>query len=269
MANRRNKTKRPTDEDDDARAESKSIVIPNIYAELPELSPNYIQKNRVILHPARILICGPSGSGKTNLASIIAVDLLHWDTITIYAKNPDQLCFRFLKNYIAEKASESGLNPDDILYISSEIDRDTEDYDITKQNLVIFDDLAARNDKKNGNKILQYMKTGRPRNISTIVISQGYYETNKDVRENMTLLCCFKQISPTDKNNLHNTFASYLNKNTFDRAYDYATQRYGRQDPRNTTAFISIFPEENDPSLRIRKGFEADSLFDRQGRINF
>jgi len=219
----------------------------------------YSQKGGVFKHPARIGIYGSSGSGKTNLCGNIILDHLDFDTLTIYARNPNQPIFDMLQRYVVGKAEREGLDPSEFFHISDEIDRDVKDFDQELQNVVVFDDLSDRADKKLNSAISRFLRFGRPQNISVIVITQNFHTTDKTVRENLNYFCGFRGRDDFDVMRMGRYYAPELKKE-WDDVYLRATEKRSRQgnDP---NAFLFIDLDETDKGKKFRRAFEEGSLF--------
>jgi len=236
----------------------------NLYANHKPLKDKYKQKGGVVTHPARLLVIGPPGSGKTLAGNNIALDHLDWDTLDIYARNPDQPLFHDLINYVTEKVEDIGGNLDDYLHVSTEIDREPKDYDQNQQHLIIIDDLTGKNDKSNVGIVEKFLKYGRPNNISLIILTQTFFDTAPQVRENVSHFLCFKGKSPRDKAEMHKFYASDLEKDEFEKLYKMATTKEHDDDQ---DAFLFIDTRELVPGKKFRRSVIPYSLFDNEGNM--
>ena len=224
----------------------------------------YDQKGTVFKHPFRAVINGPSGSGKTTVAGNITLDHCAFDTLTIYASNPDQEIFANLKAHIEKKVKEIKGDIDDYFHISNEIDRDPSDYDKDLQHLVIIDDMVSQDDKKNGNKAGAFFRRGRPNNISVIAIVQRLYNVNQDVRSNFNYYIEFGGTLPKDKLEVMKyVVGGDMERGLFDSIYHRATTKQFQGDK---NAFFSAinFRDEVDKGLKYRRSFVPYSLFPRE-----
>lgn len=234
--------------------------VKNLYVNDVPLKDKYEQKEGEdsIFHPARIEIVGPPGTGKTNLAVNLAMDHLVFDTVTVFAKNPYQHCFEnVLRPAVEEAIEEAGGDLATQWHVSNEIDRDPQSYDPNLQHLVIIDDLTHKTDTKNGNKAAAFFKYGRPQNISVIVITQGFFNTNKEVRENANYYLCFKGRDVRDIDMVRKYYAPDLDKDHFFDIYNKAVTREDRAD---FNAFLTIVVDEVKPELKYRRALVPNSL---------
>jgi hypothetical protein len=234
--------------------------VDDLYKACPSVDDKYQQKGGVFKHPARVMGAGPSGSGKTNLAGNLALNHFVWDTITIFAKNTEQPVFELLKKYLEKAIEKNGGSVEDQFHISNEIDRDPKDYDQNLQHLVIIDDLTHKDDKKNGSLAAKFFKYGRPQNISTIVLTQNFHDTNKNVRENVNYYITFKGRDPDDINKMRKYYASDLKRDEFDSLYEKATKKENCED---RSCFLTIICDETELGKKYRRGLVPYSLIPR------
>jgi hypothetical protein len=122
----------------------------------------------------RWLICGQSGSGKTILALNCIAKMLHFDTITLVVKHPNQSKLKKLIDGI----TMAGLG--DELQIFTTVDElpEVESFDKTKQNLILVDDFI--NDDQS--RFVDYAIRGRHHGISMIYLSQSYTKVPRILR---------------------------------------------------------------------------------------
>lgn len=233
----------------------------------------YNQKSNIILHPARLLMVGPSGSGKTNLLTDIALDLLSWSKIYIFAKNIEQPLFNLIKSYLEEKCNENDLNINDYFHMSNDIDIKIDDknedgslfFNPKIQHLVIFDDMTHRDDKKNSSIVSKYLKYSRPSNCTIIVATQNFFDTSKNVRENANYVCCFKGKSQNDINEIRKWYADDLSKEEFKNIYNIATTK---QNDKDKNAFLFIDTNKFEKGLKYQHAFYPYSLFKKDDDSN-
>lgn len=145
-----------------------------------------------------MIIVGTSGSGKTfSLCKIIP--MLFFEKLYFIVKNPQQNIYNTIKNSIESAAKKSGKQVE--VKSSNSLD------DITKiyQNqhtaksqtgkfppvLVVIDDFSHTEELKNP-QVIQLFQTGRPFNISTILITQNLFNAPPPIRRNITDLILFK-----------------------------------------------------------------------------
>lgn len=142
----------------------------------------------------RMLITGPSGCGKTNtLVNMLVEPLVYYDKIYLYSKNLEQDKYEYLHERIDPISKEAGYqiieeSNDQILPVSS--------LSKVNQKLVIFDDFVC---EKNQNPLIEYFIMSRHKNCNVIYLSQSYYKTPKDIRNNCTHFCVFDFPSRREK----------------------------------------------------------------------
>lgn len=227
----------------------------------------YTQKGNIFKHPARVLIMGPSGKGKTTIALQLALSDFDFDTLTIFGSSLHQPLFRQLCNIIAAKVKKIGGDLNDYLHVSSEIDKKFSDFDPSLQHLVIFDDMAKRDDKR-APILAEYASFGRPYNISMIVTCQGFYYTNKDLRENMSYFIAFRMNSPQDKRDFLSYAAPDLTPDERMRIYLEATSTEQEENMDedqvkevNKEAFFFVDMNETKKSKKYRRAFVEGSIY--------
>lgn len=248
----------------------KKYEVPNFYNSPllgKSLEDKYKQKApEVIKHPARVMILGTSGRGKTNAAIYLIMELLAWNTLTIFASNPDQDLVRLMKNFLLKGL---GVEPSDddeipeeirsIFHVSKTIDRTPEDYDPKLQHVVLIDDLTTKGDKTNTLKIASFFKRGRPANITPILCTQYLYDADPLIRSEVTHLCVFPLDAKKNITAVFNDYGSPLSKEKFFEIYHQATlnRNNGNIDP---NAFLMISKFDNDLDKKFRRGFTPGSL---------
>ena len=133
----------------------------------------------------RMLICGPSNSGKTNTLLNMLYRLLVYDKIYLCAKNLHQDKYQYMIDDFEKRVNPvTGYNV--IEGVNDVIPLDM--LPIGNQKIVIFDDMVC---EKNQDDIIDYFIRGRLRNCSIIYLSQSYFKTPKNIRDNCTHLCIF------------------------------------------------------------------------------
>ena len=133
----------------------------------------------------RMLICGPSNSGKTNILLHMLYRLLVYDKIYLCAKNLHQDKYQFMIDDFNKRVNPvAGYNV--IEGVNDVIPMEL--LPIDNQKIVIFDDMVC---EKNQDDIIDYFINGRLRNCSVIYLSQSYFKTPKNIRDNCSHFCVF------------------------------------------------------------------------------
>ena len=143
----------------------------------------------------RMLVAGASGSGKTNtVMHMLRAPLVYYDKIYLYTPNPHQDKIQDLKKVmdgISQKVGYDVLeikDPDDIM--------DTSEYPEGNRKVVIFDDLVNAPQSVQS-KIANHFTDGRHHQISTIYLTQSYYDTPQKLRLNCSHMILY---TPPTKN---------------------------------------------------------------------
>jgi hypothetical protein len=238
--------------------------------------------------PFRSLVCGASGSGKTNaVLNMLFNDWLAYDRLLVVAKSLDQDVYvklqeviktaeeakkRILERKIAKRKRETkknGLSLGDFDTINIEeeskigtfVDKieeipDLEDFDKTKQTLVIFDDCIL---ERNQDKFVQFFVRGRHRNCSVLYLTQSYFRTPITIRRNCSHFMLFKLPQRRDLGMLYENHVSCnITREEWKRLFDRCMQkRYN---------FMLIDTVTEDIQLHIRCGFDGIVL-DRDGKL--
>ena len=137
-------------------------------------------------HPNKILIIGGSGSGKTNaLHNLIKEqdddNYCIIDKIYLYVKDP----YETKCQYLIKKSENNGL----------ENLKDTKAFiEYSSNLLIIFDKMIADiiSNKTFNQIVTELFIRGRKLNISTVFITQSYFQLPEDVRLNSTYLFIMK-----------------------------------------------------------------------------
>ena len=176
------------------------MSIVNLYDQLPEqyrsVQDTYKNYNKLqISLPNRFLLIAPTGFGKTNLCLNLILLLNHFDRIYIIAKcfDSEPLWEWFIDaiRAVEEKMSKKARKPVQILMLAS-ADLgdlpDIDDFDKTKKNLCVFDDLVTETNKKKLQNMADLWIRGRKQNITTMYLSQNYFDIPKTMRKNTGVL---------------------------------------------------------------------------------
>ena len=158
---------------------------------------NYKQGHRCM--PAdnfRMLICGPSNSGKTNILLNMLYRLLVYDKIYLCTKNLHQDKYQYMIDDFNKRVNPvTGYNV--IEAVNDVIPLEMLPTD--NQKIVIFDDMVCESHQRDD--IIDYFMNGRQRNCSVIYLSQSYFKTPKNIRDNCTHFCIFNFL-PKENNRI-------------------------------------------------------------------
>ena len=195
--------------------------------------------------PARCLFTGASGSGKTNLlVNLILGGLIEFDSIYLYARNPDQEVYEDIKERI--QMLEETYNIKIPFVFESELSKvvPMEDLDKDKQNLVIFDDMVTEQERVQNAVISPFFVRSRHKNCSVYYLSQSYSLTPITARRNVTFLCFFGTPRGRDIQLIWSDHAGEIDFKKFKQAYLNATAvRY---------SFFTI--DLTNPDKKFRRG---------------
>lgn len=142
-------------------------------------NPNIDQHH--IKLPARVLLLGNTGSGKTNellhLLSMFSQGKGTFQNLCIYLRNIEEPLYQFLAEKVPETEFIEVKDVSDIKPLESFEDK----------TLVVFDDLITlMSDRKIASAITEYFIRGRKLGITTIFLSQNYYDIPKIIRQQFT-----------------------------------------------------------------------------------
>ena len=161
----------------------------------------------------RLLIIGPSGSGKTNMLVDLLLNHIYYDNIYIYAKDLEEPLYLFLKEFFEKvkniKGSELRAEFHDTLELPN-----IDTIDKKKQSLIIFDDFITEKDQS---LIKDLFVRGRKKNISTIYLSQSYFDIPRIIRLNSQYFALF---DISDKKELRSIADSHSTRVSFNEFQD-------------------------------------------------
>lgn len=192
----------------------------NMYDKIPKDFLDSVDNPNFDLHnlklPFRMCIVAPSGSGKTNFL----VNLLHlfscgskgtFSTIDIITRNKDEPLYKWITSQCESIRINEGLSHTPKL----------DDFDKTKNHLVVFDDLVLSKDLS---MVENYYIRARKLNTSVIFISQSYFKIPKIIRNNCSYIVLLKLSGHREVNLILSEFGLGITKEELLNFYDYATK---------------------------------------------
>ena len=191
----------------------------NLEEELPSQLHPLLPKS-----PFKMLITGTSGSGKTNLVICMILKMLVYDKIYVFSRHLLQDKYLFLKQHLEniESAMEKSIGHKITILEKWNDTLDelpsVEDLDKEYRHLILIDDFACCN-KSQMTKITDLFIRGRHKNISTIFLTQLYFQTPRPIRLNTNYLCIFESYNRRELTSLTTELGSDLIKGKFQKIY--------------------------------------------------
>ena len=189
--------------------------------------------------PMRLLIVGASGSGKTNTLLNIISQMNSWQKIYLCGRNINQPLYRFLIDILDEDTLFVCENVDDLPQI--------EEFDPKIQNLLIFDDMICENNATL-KKISSFFIRARHVNVSSVFLSQSYFDTPKLVRKNCDYIILKKINTKRDLKML-------MKEYNLDDNLDNVMNIYQKISKSGMENWFLIDTNTNDPTLKYRFNF--------------
>jgi len=228
-------------------------TVHNFYANLPKefASEQRTYKNydayRLSI-PNQMLICGATGSGKTNILMNIVFGMACWSRIYLIAADLEEPLYRMLIAKIKEIEKDLGY---DILFTSTTLDDlpDIDSFDKSQNNLLIIDDMITASAKKL-KEVAAFWTRGRKKFVTTVFLSQSYFETPKLLRSN-TKVFIFKTLQNRDLKLILKEFSQ------MNITVDQLFQMYESSEPRSVNNFfmVDISSSYTEPELMFRHNF--------------
>ena len=181
--------------------------------------------------PFRMLIIGPSGPGKTNTLLHLINNLHPIDKIYLCAKDMHEPKYEYLINK-REQARIKNLNdPQAFIEYSNDMNDVLDNINNYNKNrdkkvLIVFDDMIADIEyNKNFKRIIKELfYRARKINVSTVFITQFYFEALKDARLNSTHYILMKIGNKKELKRIAEEKSGHLDYKDFLKMYNYCTK---------------------------------------------
>jgi len=213
-------------------------------------NPNY-NKHKIKI-PFRMLIIGSSGSGKTNTILNLLKEMNGtFSSIDIYTRQPDEPLYKHLlevykKNHTI--GEEESLNIHEGIMDLKPLN----EYDETKNHLVIFDDMIL---EKNLKQVAEYYIRCRKKGVSVIFLSQSYYLNDQNwkiIRRQANYIIIKKINSVKELMAIIKDYSLDVSKEEFLKMYEDITKE-------NKFNFLMVDLDE-EPEKRFRKNYDVINI---------
>jgi len=152
------------------------------------------------------MIVGSTGSDKTNLDLNMILNWMNDDLCCVYAINPEQDKYQFLK-----KQSIKVLNPENLPPVEK-LD--------SRQKVIVFDN----NNLDNMKKLMEYFSLSRNKNCNCIYLTQSYFNTPKYIRRNTNCFGFFRNLDNKDIRHISDNHSRDITKDKLELIYREATK---------------------------------------------
>lgn len=208
--------------------------------------------------PFRLLIIGPSGSGKTNMMVDLLMNHIHYDSIWIFAKDLAEPLYMFLQQFFqmvmqdAREKIEAGVDPEEIVMVDAHFSDelsdlpDLDEIDKELQTLIIFDDFIT---ERQQDSIKDLFIRGRKKNISSIYLTQSYFDVPKMIRLNSQYFALFNIGDKKELRSIADSHSSRVEFKDFMRVY-----RAAMSEP---FSFLVIDKNAHHLPTHLRKGWDG------------
>lgn len=209
-------------------------------------------------HPSRILICASSGYGKSTTLMSLINDFQDWYRILLAVRSPEQYIYREFLDRVNPLLTEAGLPPVEVVSTVADIPPLTS-FNPEHQNLAVFDDLILV--KGAGAIIADFFVAGRPRNITSIVLSQSYISVQKEIRENLSFLMIGSPLKATDATRMFQDHGAMVGvpapvaRALFMEMWQKANEPTRNEDGKLQRHFFTIDKATVVPILKYRRDF--------------
>ena len=234
-----------------------SIV--NFYERIPsKYKPkqiDYKSKDKLQLSLCLRACCiGSSGSMKTNFVCNLIAQIGAFNKIFLFVKDPTESLYKFLIDHFQEIEKKV---KEPIIFFSNDPSEipDYEFFDPKYNNLCIFDDLINEKSKDLQN-VANLYTMGRKRNVSSIFISQSYFQIPKIIRQNTDVLFILKVNTVRDLHRILSEYQLEATREQIEKMYKIATRKKGD--------VFTIDVANQDPNLRYRHNFTGFKLPDSE-----
>lgn len=226
--------------------------VPNYYANLPKKykteERTYPSEHKIqIKIPFRMVVTGITGSGKTNAVMSVIKKINAFDKIMIYSKLLHEPLYADFIDTVQEVEKKTGST---ILTTSNELADLPPPDSLSKENnnLLVVDDMIKEDPKLLG-KVVAYYIYGRKHNCSVIFITQSYFKTPIDIRQNTGYFIFTKLGNDQDFKRILKEFSlGGINEQQLYDLYKNATKN-------GFPNFFMIDNESKDPNIRFRRNF--------------
>ena len=196
--------------------------------------------------PFRAVVQGPSGSGKTNIAMNLISGIGIWDRVVILAKNLEEKlyrkCIETIRKMEKEKKRSILIAIDNIgdLPALNKFDKD-------QNTLLLVDDFVADN-PKSLIPLNEIWLRGRKNSISSVFITQSYFDTPKIIRKNSDYVFVKQMGNPLDRSRIAREYALGVTPKEIVRRYELTLRG-------DITDFFLIDRFNTNPALKFRYKF--------------
>ena len=159
-----------------------------------------------IKFPTRMAIVGASGQGKTNIAMNIIYGTKVWTRYYLCVKSPDEPLYRLFTEMCRKLEKKSGR---EILTVLTDPDElpPVDEFDEKQRTLVLFDDVIT-DAKAKLKHIANFWVRGRKQGITTMFLSQSFFQIPKLIRDNTDILILRGVLGRRDLKLILSEFAS-------------------------------------------------------------
>jgi hypothetical protein len=195
--------------------------------------------------PFQMIIAGKTGSFKTNtILNLLRVTPDTWSRFVYVTKDKDEP----LLNYLADKV------PDVEIYEGLQKLPNLSDFDKTKNNLVVVDDMVA---EKNQEIVNEFVIRCRKKGCSIIYCTQDWYKSPQTFRKNLSHIILKRIPKASDLDRIMRDYSLDVDKDTLRKIYKYASVE---DDKGNETNFLLIDLNNKNPNEVYRRNFEPINL---------
>lgn len=210
-------------------------------------NPNFNKHKMKI--PLRGICIGASGSGKSNCVLNLLKDFNGtFTTIDIYTRQTDEPLYKYLLEVYKKNHT---IGEEDGLKIHEGIMnlKPLNEYDETKNHLVIFDDMIL---EKNLKQVAEYYIRCRKKGVSVIFLTQSYYLNDQNwkiIRRQANYIIIKKINSVKELLAIIKDYSLDISKEAFLKIYEDITKE-------NKFNFLMVDLDE-EPEKRFRKNYDV------------